>query len=90
MDSDSDEDKHYALQESEDKEEPRPPSQRSSISQPPSTDYSASSSEDEVDVGNVAVQQPQPSLWTLPPKPWRRVVPTFIGTPTGKAVKLPT
>ena len=61
MDSDTDEDKYYASQESEDEEEPRPLSCRSSISQPPSPDYSVSSSEVEDDVGNVAGQQPQPS-----------------------------
>jgi hypothetical protein len=32
------------------------------------TDFSTSSSEDDDDVGNVAVQQPKPCLWTLPPK----------------------
>jgi len=58
--SDSD-DKYYALEESEDEEEPRPPSQKSSISHPPSPDYSASSSENEDYVGNVAGQQSQPS-----------------------------
>ena len=79
--SDSDEDKYYASQESEDKEEPRPPSQRSSISHPSSPDYSASSSEDEDYVGNVAGQQPQSSQWTLPRKPRRRVVHAFIGAP---------
>ena len=47
MRSGSDKDKYYTSQESEDKEQPRPPSQQSSISQPPSPDYSASSSEDE-------------------------------------------
>ena len=47
MGSDSDKDKYYASQESRDKEEPRPPSRRSSISQPPRSDYSDSSSEDE-------------------------------------------
>jgi len=47
MGSDSDEDKYYATQESGDEEEPHPPSRRSSISQPQSPDYSASSSEDE-------------------------------------------
>ena len=83
MDSDSDEDKYNASEESEDEEEPRPISRRSSISQPPSADYSASSFEDEDD-GNVAGQQPQPSQWTLPPKPRRRVVHTFIGAPNGK------
>jgi len=44
---DSDDDKYYTSQESGDEEEPCPPSRRSSISQPPSPDYSASSSEDE-------------------------------------------
>ena len=85
MDSDSDKDKCYASQELEDEEEPRPPSGRSSISWPPSPDYSTSSSEDEVAVGNVADQQPQPSLWALPPKPQRRLVHTFIGAPNGKS-----
>jgi len=61
IDSDSDEVKYYATQKSKDEVEPRPPSRRSSISQPPSPDYSASSSEDEDGVGNVAGQQPQPS-----------------------------
>ena len=84
MDSDSDEDKYYTSQESEDKEEPYPPSRRSSISLPTNPDYSASSSEDEDD-SNVAGQQPQPSQWTLPPKSWRHVVHTFIGAPNGKS-----
>jgi len=57
MDLDSDEDKYHATQVSEDEEEPRPPSRWSSLSQPPSPDYSASSSKDEDDVGNVAGQQ---------------------------------
>jgi len=34
MDSDSNDEKYYASQESEDEEEPLPPSRRSSISQP--------------------------------------------------------
>jgi len=84
MDSVSDEDKSYASQESEDEEKPRPPSRWSSISVPPSPDYSASSSEDDDD-GNVRGQQPQPSQWTLPPKPRRRVVDTFIGAPNRKS-----
>ena len=63
MDSDSDEDEYYDSA-MEDKE-PRPPS----TSQPPIPDYFASSSEDEVNVGNVTGQHPQPSQWTLPPKP---------------------
>jgi len=83
MDSDSNRDKYYTSQESEDEEEPRPPTQQSSISQPPSPDYSASSSEDEDGVCNVAGQQPQPSQLTLPPKPQRRVVHTFIWAPNG-------
>jgi len=51
MDLDSDEDKHYSSQESEEREESRPLSRRSSTSQPPRPDFSASSSEDEYDVG---------------------------------------
>jgi len=42
-----------------------------------------SSCEDEVNVGNVTGQQPQPSQWTLLPKPRRRVVQTFTGAPKG-------
>ena len=61
MDSNSDEDNYYASQKLEDEEEPCPPSRRSSIAQPPSPDYSASSSEDEDGTGNIAGQQPQPS-----------------------------
>jgi len=45
----------------------------------------ANSSEDEDDVGNVARQQPQPCLWTLPPQPQRHVVHTFTGAPNGKS-----
>jgi len=67
MDSDSEEEKYYASEDTED-DKPCPPSRRSSISEPPSPDFSASSSEDD-DVGNVAGQQPQPCLWTLPPQP---------------------
>ena len=40
----------FASEDKEDEEEPRPPSQRPSISQPPSPDFSTSSSEDEDDV----------------------------------------
>jgi hypothetical protein len=67
MDSDSNEENYYASEDMED--EPHPPLRPSSISQPPSPDFSASSSEDEDDVGNVAGQQPQPCLCTLPPRP---------------------
>jgi hypothetical protein len=66
MDSDSDEDKYYASEAKEEEEEPRPPLRQYSISQPPSLDYSASSSEDEADVGSMAGQQPQFSVDTTP------------------------
>ena len=84
MDSDSDKEKYYVSEDMED-DELHPPSRRSSISEPPSPDFSASISEDEDDVGNVAGQQPQPCLWTLPPQPRRRVVHTFAGAPNGKS-----
>jgi len=82
--SNSDEEKCYAS-DTGDEEEPRPPSRQSSISQPPSPDFSVSSSEYEDEVGIVASQQPQPSQWTLPPEPRRRVVHTFIGAHNGKS-----
>ena len=59
MDSDSNEEKYSTSEDTED-DEPRPPSWRFSISQPLSPDFSASSSEDDDDVGNVTCQQPQP------------------------------
>jgi len=40
MDSASDKEKYYASEDVEDEEEPRPPSRRSSISQPTSPDFS--------------------------------------------------
>ena len=83
MNSDSDEEKYYVSEDMED-DEPRPPSQRSSISEPPSPDFSTSSSEDEDD-GNVAGQQPQPYLWTMPPQPQRSAVHIFTGAPNGKS-----
>jgi len=64
MDSDSDEEKYYVSEDTED-DEPRPASRRSSVSEPPTPDISASSSEDKDDIGNIAGQQPQPWLWTL-------------------------
>ena len=67
MDSESDEE-NYACEEI-DEEQPGPSSQRSSITQPASPDFSASSSEDEDNVGNVAGQQPQPCVWALPLNP---------------------
>jgi len=84
MDSDSDEEKYYISEDTED-DEPRPPSRRCSISEPPTPDFSVSSSEDEDDVGNVAGQQPEPCLWTLPPQPRRHVVHTFTGAPNWKS-----
>ena len=53
--------------------------------EPPTPDFSTSSSEDEDDVGNVTGQQPQPCLWTLPPQPRRHVVHTFTEAPNGKS-----
>ena len=85
MDSDTNGEKYYVSEDTED-DEPHLPLRRSSISEPPSPDFSASSSEDEDGVGNVAVQQPQPCLWTMPPpQPQRRVVHTFTGAPIGKS-----
>jgi len=84
MDSDSDEEKYSTSEDMED-DEPRPPSRGSSISQLPSPDFSTINSEDEDDVGNVADQQPQPCLWTLPPQPRTHVVRNFTGAPNGKS-----
>ena len=68
MDSDSNE-AQYNTSATEDEEvEPRPLSQKSPLSQPvSSSDFSASTSEDEDVVENVANKQPQSTLWTLPP-----------------------
>ena len=82
MDLDSDEEAYYISTDTQDEQQPRPPSP---ISKPASPDCSASSSEDEEGVDNVAGRQPQPSQWTLPPKPRRHVVHTFIGAPKGKS-----
>jgi hypothetical protein len=79
MDLDSDEDKYY--DSATEDQEPRPPSTLRS----PSPDYFVSSSEDEVNVGNVTGQQPQPSQRTLHSKPRRRVVQNFTGPPNGKS-----
>jgi hypothetical protein len=81
-DSNSDEEKYYAS-DTGDEEEPRPPSRQSSISQPPSPDFSVSSSEYEDEVGIVTSQQPQPSQWTMSPESRRRVLHTFIGGRNG-------
>jgi hypothetical protein len=77
MDSNSNEEAYYVSTDTEDVQQPCP---SLPISKPASPDYSASSSEDEGDV-NVAGRQPQPSQWTLPPKPRRHVV----HTPKGKS-----
>ena len=73
MDSDSEEDTHYACGET-DEQQAGPSSRRFSNTPPASPDFSASSSEDEEDVGNVTGQQLQPCVWALPPKPQKRVV----------------
>ena len=86
MDSDSDE-AQYNTSGTEDEEmEPRPPSRKSPLSQSvSSSDFSASTSEDE-DVENVASQQPQSTQWTLPPYPRMRVLHPFTGAPKGAPV----
>jgi hypothetical protein len=86
MDSDSDEEIHYACEEM-DEEQPGPSFGRFSITQPASPDFSASSSEVEEDVGNVTEKQPQPSVWALFSKPQKRVVHTFIGASNKKISK---
>jgi hypothetical protein len=53
---------------------------------PSSPDFSATSSEDEDDVGNVAGQQPQPCQWGLSRNPRRRVVHTFTGAANRKSI----
>ena len=52
MDSDIDKKKYYACEDTEDEDKPHPPSRRPSISQPPSPEFFAISSEDENDVSN--------------------------------------
>jgi hypothetical protein len=87
MDSDSDEEAYYISTDTEDEQQPHPPSP---ISKSASRDYSASSSEDEEGVDNVAGRQPQAAQWTLRPKPRRHVVHTFIGAPQGKSSEAAT
>jgi hypothetical protein len=87
MGSDSDEQAYYISTDTEDAQQPRPPSP---ILKPASRDYSASNSEDEEGVDNVVGRQPQPSQWTLPPKPRWHVVHTFIGAPKGKSSEAAT
>ena len=83
MDSDSGEETHCAFEM--DEEQSGHSSGRSYITQPASPDFSASSSEDEEDVGNMTGQRPRPGVWALPPKPQKRVVHTFIGAPQRKS-----
>jgi len=68
MDSDSDEEKYYACEEM-DEEQPGPTSWRSSITQPANPDFSASSSEVEDDIGNVADNSHNPVCGHCPLNP---------------------
>ena len=86
MDSDSDELQYNASSTEDEEMEPRPPSQKCRFSHAmSSSDVSASTSEDEDVVENVASQQPQSTQWTLPPYPRRRVLHPFTGAPKGKS-----
>ena len=86
MDSDSDETQYNASGTEDEEMEPCPLSRKSPISQPvSSSDFSASTSEDEDVVENVASQQPQSTQWTLPSYPQMRVLHPFIGAPKGKS-----
>ena len=87
MDSDSDE-AQYNTSGTEDEEmEPHPPSRKSPLSQSVSSSgFSASTSEDEDVVKNVASQQPQSTQWTLHPYPRMRVLHPFTGAPKGAPV----
>ena len=87
MDSDSDK-AQYNTSGTEDEEmESRSPSRKSPPSQAvSSSDFSASTSEDEDVVENVASQQPQSTQWTLPPYPRMRVLHPFTGAPKGAPV----
>ena len=84
MDSDSEEETHYACGETNE-QQAGPSSRRFSSTPHASPDFSASSSEDEEAVGNVTGQQLQPCVWALPPKPQKRVVHTFTGASNGKS-----
>ena len=68
MDSDIEEETHYACGEIDEQQAGRS-SRRFSSTPPASSDFSASSSEDEEDVGNVTGQQLQPCVWALPLNP---------------------
>ena len=82
MDSDSDKAQYNTSGMEDEEMEPRPPSRKSPLSQAmSSSDFSASTSEDEDVVENVASQQPQSMQWTLPPYPRMRVLHPFTGAP---------
>jgi hypothetical protein len=79
MDSDRDEEQ-YDTSGTEDEMKPRPPSRKSHLAQAvSSSDFSASTSEDDDVLENVARQQPQSTQWTLPPYPRMRVLHPFTG-----------
>ena len=81
MDSDNDEEQYDTSGTEDEEMEPRPPSRKSHLSQAvSSSDFSASTSEDDDDVvENVASQQPQSTQWTLPPYPRMRVLHPYKG-----------
>jgi len=85
MDSDSDEEQYDTSGMEDEKMEPHPPLRKSRLSQAmSSSDFSASTSEDDEAVENVASQQPQSTQWTLPPYPRMCVLHPFTGAPRGK------
>ena len=66
--------------------EPRPLSRKSHLAQAvSSSDFSASTSEDDDVVENVSSQQPQSTQWTLPPYPQMHVLHPFTGASKGKS-----
>jgi hypothetical protein len=70
MVSDSDKEQYDTSGMEDEEMEPRPPSRKSHLAQAvSSSDFSASTSEDDDVVENVASQQPQSTQWTLPPYP---------------------
>ena len=86
MDSDSDEEQYDTSGTEDEEMEPRRPSRKSHLSQAvSSSDFSASTSEDDDVVENVASQQPQSTQWTLPPYPRMRVLHPFTGALKGKS-----
>jgi len=82
MDSDSDESQYNTSGTEDEEREPRPPSRKPPLSQSvSSSDFSASTSEDEDVVESVASQQPQSRQWALPPYPRMSVLHPFPGAP---------